>query len=130
MCDEFDSPDDEFSGEDEASDWMEDYFGEFQNLAELIRSVAQGQPIECVVIGNPYSADSENIIPDEKLHTLLPWPDAVSLLDYTFRGEHCHRIIAWTPSRIIFTESIYDSYDPQKVYVTWKPRHPTADFFK
>lgn len=89
------------------------------NLVDWIENIAQGEPIEAVVIGGlgrrPW---------DEQIRNRpLTWAQARPLLDYTFDSGYgapgCNAIYAWTPTKIIGISQYDGSTSP-----FWIPRNP------
>jgi hypothetical protein len=88
-------------------------------FAEDIEMVADGEPIEGVVIG-ARGWDFEAADQPVQL-----WSEARPALDYKYDDDYgapeCHAVWAWTSTKVIFV-STYDG----STSVTFVPRHPKA----
>ena len=98
------------------------------NLRRWILEMADGEPVEGVVIGEMGWGDfgKENVPNYDAMPkgVVLSWEEAEKWLDYDFGGRYkvlgCNAVWAWTKSWVIAT-GLYDG-------VIWPyriPRHPT-----
>ena len=95
-------------------------------LVDWITEMANGEPVEAVVIGDlggyHYPDDDEKVQPPRGV--LLSWDEAVPHISYEFDDGYgsagCHAIIAWTASRVISVSEYDGSTCP-----FWMPRNPT-----
>lgn len=97
------------------------------NLVDWIETIADGEEIKAVVIGEMGWGDynSEKVPNYEQIPKgiVISWEDAKKWLDYEFGSGHgapeCNAVIAWTETKVI-TIGQYDG-------ATWPyslPRHP------
>lgn len=99
------------------------------NLKTQILELANGEPIEAVVIGN-MGWDDYGIeeIPAESRDEsnwdkVISWEKAAPLLDYDYDPGYgapgCQAIVVWTPNKVMFV-SQYDG----ATSLEYVPRHP------
>lgn len=92
-------------------------------LIDLIPKVADGEPIESIVLGpiGGYKYSGTNTSPE--LGVLMTWEEAKPHLEYWygngFGGAECHSLYAWTATKIIYVCE-YDG----STSVRSMPRHP------
>jgi hypothetical protein len=91
-------------------------------IAEWIEEMAEGEPVEAVVIGRFAGASSKQ---EPFVGVLLAWKDARQHLlyefDWGYGAPRCHPVLAWTRSWIIGIREYDGSTSQSRV-----PRHPTA----
>ncbi len=101
---------------------------ETMNLRERFELLAKGERIEAVVVTNLTHGDHEKFpsrVSVDKLGKVVSWREAIPWLDYEIElgygssQEPYYDVTAWTPSRVIYT----DSYDV-KLEVHSQPRNP------
>ena len=97
------------------------------NLKQWIEEMADGEPIEGVVIGEmgwgSYRSDEVPGYDEMPKGIVLTWEEAAPLLDYNFDcgygAPRCQAVYAWTPTRVI----AIGQYDGS-TWPYWIPRHP------
>ena len=102
------------------------------NLKDWILKVAEGEPVEAIVIGKPIQAvitaapmDATWAHQDEsKFNRILSWEEAQPLIDYSFDSSYgvprCHAVTAWTRTRVIFVSQYNGATS-----IEYAPRNPT-----
>lgn len=102
------------------------------NLKDWILKVADGEPVEAIVIGKPTQAlniashiDATWARQDEsKFYRVLTWEEAEPLIDYSFDSSYgtprCHAVTAWTKTRVIFVSQYNGATS-----IEYTPRNPT-----
>lgn len=97
---------------------------EYRNtLAEWILDMAEGEPVEAVVIGvGPGPKYIPNFNEQPKC-VVLSWEQALPFISYEFDSGYgapgCNRIYAWTASWVIFVSQHDGSTSPKRI-----PRNP------
>ncbi len=101
------------------------------NLKEWILKVANGEPIEAIVIGKPVQASLVTPPADipwahqdeSNFNRVLSWHEAEPLIDYPFDSSYglprCHAVTAWTKSRVIFVSQYNGATS-----IEYAPRNP------
>ena len=98
------------------------------NLKQWLLDMADGEPIEAVVIGqmgwgDDYRSDGVPDYAAQPRFTVLSWEQAAPWLDYNFDSGYgapaCNAVYAWTASRVIFISQYDGSTTPH-----WGPRNP------
>lgn len=100
---------------------------EYPNFAEDIEAVANGEPIEAIVITRygPYDTWGEPPVSfaPEALGRVLTWAEARPHLDHTyddgFGMQDCPTITAWTATRVLYVHEYDGSTSVESVQ-----RHP------
>ena len=89
------------------------------NFKDDILAVAKGEPIVKICIAN-----DNGHFTDDGSYEFLDWKDVETTLDYEYNDDFgsadCHRIFAWTATKVIFV-SEYDG----ATSVCWVHRDPT-----
>jgi hypothetical protein len=92
------------------------------NFKDEILDVSDKEEIIGIVLGKR-DWPIEDETPDDKIGVVLSWDVALPLLDYKhnpgYGGVECHKITAWTATRVLFVSQ----YDGSTI-VDSVPRHP------
>lgn len=99
------------------------------NLKRWLLELADGEPIEAVVIGRmgwgDYGSDSVPGYAEHRRNVPLSWAEAAPQLDYDFDPGYgapaCEAVYAWTRTKVIAISQYDGATQPFAI-----PRNPTA----
>jgi len=101
-------------------------------LREWLEEMAEGEPIEAVVLGEmgwgDYGHEHIENYADQPRGILLKWDDALPWISYEFSdgygAPHCNAIAAWTKSWVISVSQYDGSTSPFRVARNPMPYNP------